>query len=200
MNLTINSSALNSFSPAFSQKPVSKKGTVEYCQQLNNQNPISRKGEVMNLIKTTFVGGLGISAWLLMELVETGTTEPFEHVYNKVANAKKDKNILIKIGATVSIIAAAACGVALLYTIFNTPKIAYESKVNAFKKGKEMDVYIKANNAEKELYSQLTDEAKKATNALEQNKLKSQYAQLALAKNKVPDFVKKTKKDNVAVK
>lgn len=198
MSLSVNNISSCNFSPSFSQQKQVKKGAeVGHAQRKSDANPISRKGEVMDLIKTTFVGGLGISAWLLMELVETGTTEPLEAVYDKVAKAKKDKNMLIKIGATASILAAAACGIALLYTIFNAPKIAYESKVKTFEKTKEMDVYIKANSAERDLYEQLTDEAKKSTNILEQNNLKAQYTQLALAKNKVPDFVKTSKKDKV---
>lgn len=100
----------------------------------------------------------------------------------------KDKKLLTGIGIFVSLLAVFFCGVALLYTAFHAPKISYESKVNAFKKGKEMDVYIKANEAEKELYTQL-DEKAKSSDSKEKEELKEQYLKLKNAKNQVPDFV-----------
>jgi hypothetical protein len=51
-----------------------------------------------------------------------------------------------------------------------------------------MDIYIKSNEAEKELYTQL-DEKAKQTNSEEKDTLKEQYLKLKNAKNKVPDFV-----------
>jgi len=84
--------------------------------------------------------------------------------------------------------AALISGFALLYTLFNAPKIAYNSKVNTFKKSKEMDVYIKANEAERELYTQLDEKAKNSTPE-EKEQLKTQYMQMKNAKNQVPDFV-----------
>ena len=52
-----------------------------------------------------------------------------------------------------------------------------------------MDVYTKANEAERELYTQLADKANGAT-AEEKANLKEQYAKMVVAKNQVPDFVK----------
>ena len=51
-----------------------------------------------------------------------------------------------------------------------------------------MDVYVKANDAEKELYTQLSDKAKNSTPE-EKGTLKDQYMKLSMAKNQVPDFV-----------
>ena len=112
-------------------------------------------------------------------------------IYDTATKRIKDKNILIKIGATVSAVAAGMCGIALLYTIFNIPKIAYESKVKTYKKEKEMDVYIKANNSESMLYEKLTEKAQHATTQEEQNDLKKQFASLAITKNQLPDFIQK---------
>ena len=60
---------------------------------------------------------------------------------------------------------------------------------NAFKKGKDMDVYIKGNKVEKELYTQMNEKAKTA-NKEEKAKLKDQYMIMQKAKNRVPDFIK----------
>ena len=51
-----------------------------------------------------------------------------------------------------------------------------------------MDVYTKANNAEKEIYMQL-DEKAKSSNPEEKEELKEQYLKRKNAKNQVPDFV-----------
>ena len=48
---------------------------------------------------------------------------------------------------------------AALYTLIKTPEIIYKGKVNAFVKGKDMDVYIKGNKVEKELYNQMNEKA-----------------------------------------
>ena len=52
-----------------------------------------------------------------------------------------------------------------------------------------MDVYIKGNEAEKELYTQMNNKAKTATDE-EKEKLRMQYAQMQMAKNTIPDFIK----------
>ena len=102
---------------------------------------------------------------------------------------KSNKNAFCKIGAFLALTAAVISGFAILYTLFNAPKIAYKSKVNTFVKSKEMDVYIKSNFAEKEIYQQLADKAKNASGQ-DKEALKKQYAKMVLTKNKVPDFVK----------
>ena len=51
-----------------------------------------------------------------------------------------------------------------------------------------MDVYIKGNKVEKELYNQMNEAAKNA-DAAQKKHLALQYAKLKSAKNIVPDFV-----------
>ena len=92
------------------------------------------------------------------------------------------------IGAWAGLVAAFIGGFALLYTLFKAPNINYEGNVNAFKKGKDMDVYIKGNKVEKELYTQMNEKAKTA-NKEEKAKLKDQYMMMQKAKNRVPDFI-----------
>ncbi len=55
-----------------------------------------------------------------------------------------------------------------------------------------MDVYIKGNSVEKELYTQMNEKAKTA-DADEKVKLKDQYLKMQIAKNKLPDFVQTQK-------
>ena len=73
--------------------------------------------------------------------------------------------------------------------MYKAPKIAYDTKINTFSKTKDMDVYIKGNEIEKDLYSQMNEQAKSATDA-EKEKLKEQYLVMQTAKNRVPDFIK----------
>ena len=162
-------------------------------QAKQDVNPISRKGEAMKLVAVTFLGGLAFAGKLVLELAENGDfiIETFAKKAKKVAEKKgqkidekaimqeakkqaKDSRTLKVIGAFVGILAAFFAGVALLYTAFHAPKIAYESKVNTFKRSKEMDVYIKSNEAERELYTQL-DEKAKQSNAEEKTQLKALY-------------------------
>lgn len=191
MSITVLPIVNNKINTTFSSKESvnKKKKTENNDKNPFDVNPISRKGEVLDMIKTTFIGGLVVSGYLFLQLADD-ISEPIEAAYKLIAKKQKDKNLLIKIGGTISLFAAALCGGALLYTLYNAPKIAYQSKVNTFKKEKEMDVYIKSNASEKELYEQLTTEAKKTNNLLEKENLKSQYTQLSLAPSKVPDFVK----------
>ena len=199
-----NINGINSTVPSFR-----KQKKIQEPVELGDDNPISRKGEVMNLIKTTFVGGLALGGYLLMELVENGefAVETLFNYSEKLAKTKnkkeiekikkeletkkkaaRDARILNTLGIFAALVAVGISGFALLYTLFHAPKIAYESKVNTFTKGKEMDVYIKANEAERELYAQLDEKAQNATPE-EKEKLKTQYMQMVNAKNQVPDYV-----------
>ena len=194
--MSINSIFLNNSQSGKSlqQKSKNQKAT-------NQENPISRKGEVSKLVAATFVGGLVLGVKLLSEIFVDGEWS-FDFIDDHVDSfiEKKDnkknlnknksnKNAFRKIGAFLALTAAAISGFAILYTLFNAPKIAYKSKVNTFVKSKEMDVYIKSNFAEKEIYQQLADKAKNASGH-DKEALKKQYAKMVLAKNKVPDFVK----------
>ncbi len=173
-------------------------GTAKNSTEKNNTNPVSKKGEKALLVKATFFGGLAVGARLLFELLDE------DFVFNKLSNSaekivnKQHKNLsankkaLYTLGASAGLLAAFISGFAILYTMFNAPKINYKGNINAFKKGKDMDVYIKGNEVEKELYTQMNEKAKVA-NSEEKAKLQQQYAQMQMAKNRVPDFIKDIK-------
>lgn len=166
-------------------------------------NPVSRRGEAAKLVTATFVSGLALAGKLLFEIIDDGDflvdtlsdiaekatskTEK-DDLINKSKKEFKDKNILRSLGLFAALVAAVFTGFALLYTAFKTPQIVYDSKVNSFKKSKEMDVYTKSNEAEKELYTQL-DEKAKSSSPEEKERLKEQYLKLKNAKNQTPDFV-----------
>lgn len=160
----------------------------------DTKNPISQKGEKALLVKGTFVAGLGLGARLLFELMDGDFI--FETLGNKAEKINQrnkglspNKKFLTGLGIWAGLIMIFIGGFAGLYTLFKAPKIKYDSKVNAFQKGKDMDVYIKGNAVEKELYTQMNEKAKNA-NSDEKAKLQEQYMQMQMAKNKVPDFIK----------
>ena len=160
-----------------------------------DQNPISQNGEKALLVKGTFIAGLGLGARLLFELMDDGFVvdelgKKAEKINNKTnSNLSPMKKAISGVGIWAGLIMMFIGGFAMLYTLFNTPKIKYNSKVNAFTKGKDMDVYIKGNEAEKEILTQMNDRAENADDE-EKAKLKEQYLKMQMAKNRVPDFVK----------
>ena len=179
-------SAINqSYSFTHQQKQTSK----------NDNNPISKTGEKAKLTKAAFVAGLGLGAKLLFEVldgdfvVDTLGDQAEKIVSKQHKNATKNKKLLLALGAWAGLVMAFIGGFAMLYTIFKAPNINYNGNVNAFKKGKDMDVYIKGNKIEKELYTQINEKAKNA-NKEEKAKLKEQHMQIKAAKNQVPDFIK----------
>jgi hypothetical protein len=162
--------------------------------QNKDENPISKKGETALLVKGTFIAGLGVGARLLFELMDDdfivdNLGKKARKINQKNKGLSFNKKLLTGIGIWAGLIMMFIGGFAGLYTLFKAPKIKYDSKINAFQKGKDMDVYIKGNAVEKELYSQMNEKAKTA-DADEKAKLQKQYMQMQMAKNKVPDFVK----------
>ncbi len=194
----INTINNHQYNPNFAQKKSQDK-KVEQA----DANPISRKGEIANLVKATFVGGLILAGKLFWELTWDGdfvfddiAKKAGELVDKNKKEAAENKKFLYKLGAFVSLMAAAFAGFALLYTAYKAPKIAYQSKVNTFTKSQEMDVYTKSNDAERELYTQLAEKAKDASPE-EKEALKEQYLKMRMAKNQVPDFVKQKKSHQI---
>lgn len=163
-------------------------------QKQKSTNPISKKGEKAKLATATFLCGLGLGVRLLAELADGDFL--FNHIgkkADKIASKQKHSTPLKTAGIFIGLTLMGLGAFAAIFTLFLLPKINYKGNVNAFKKSKEMDVYIKGNETEKELYTQMNDKAKNA-NDEEKAKLKEQYLQMQMAKNKVPDFVKLNKK------
>lgn len=198
MSLSVTPYSNTTFKSQNSQPTTSQSKPIS---QRESTNPISRTGETMNLIKATFLGGLALGLKLLWEIfdgdfvfetAEKGARKLVDKSGRLIDENKRqiaqNKKELLYFGATAGLIAAGISGFALLYTILNAPKIAYKSKVNTFQKGKEMDVYIKANKAEQDIYSQMSEKAKSADDD-ERDKLKEQFMQMKLAKNQVPNFI-----------
>lgn len=178
-----------------SQKPVSF--CAKKTEKDKDKNPISVIGEDANLLKATAITGLGVGARALWYLFENGFVfEDLGRISKKMvdknkANVSGAKKELLYIGAYGAVVAGFIAGIAALYTLYKTPEIAYKGKVNAFTKGKDMDLYTKGNDVEKELYNQMNDKAKNATPE-EKERLKQQYLKLKAAKNQAPDFIKQT--------
>ncbi len=167
----------------------------ENQQTILDSNPITKGGERAILVKGTFLTGLGLGARLLFELMDDGFVvdaigDKAKKINNKTnKNLSPTKKIISGIGIWGGLVLLAIGAFATLYTLFNAPKINYKAKVNAFQKQKEMDVYIKGNEVETELYTQMNEKAKDADEK-EKSELRRQYAQMQMAKNRVPDFIK----------
>ena len=141
--------AISANNPIYFKQTHSKKSSE---QSKKDENPISRKGEAMKLVAATFVGGLALAGRLILELAEGGDfilesiAKKAEKIAKKSGKNVNDKEVMKEakkqvqkrrelntIGAFVGLLAAFFAGVAILYTVFNAPKIAYESKVNSYK-------------------------------------------------------------------
>ncbi|MBS4759299.1 MAG: hypothetical protein KHX03_01205 [Clostridium sp.] len=171
--------------------PASKKPVYD-------KNPIKKNGERANAILATAVAGLYFGVRLLAAIADDGDGAQFvgemagkvsRKIQRKLLQPGEKLSFAQKIGGPIAVIAGFVAAMALLYTIFNAPKAMYNAKINTFKKTKEMDVYIKGNAVETELYNQMNEKAKNATKE-EKECLGIQYAKLKAAKNVVPDFVR----------
>lgn len=174
----------------FQQSFCNAKGT----QQSDDKNPISKRGEQATLLKATVLAGFGVGFRTLLWLCDEGFM--FDILGNKSFKVV-DKNSKLTgkppsegkyLAAWAVVTAGFVAAVAAVYTIYKTPEIMYQGKVNAFKKGKDMDVYVKGNKVERELYEQMNDKAKYASFE-EKRKLAIQYLKLRAAKNQLPDFI-----------
>lgn len=203
------------YMPAFrAEKTVAKSAQQNPAQSpVYDKNPIKKGGEKANAILATVVAGLGFGARLLFGILDDGNGADFLFGIFGNASKKMNQKAMLKnipkgqqdfirgltsppkpsamkvFGGAIALMVGFVGVAALLYTLYNTPKAMYDAKVNTFKKGKDMDVYIRGNAVEKELYDQMNDKAKDA-DAQEKERLKLQYAKLQAAKNTVPDFVK----------
>ncbi len=177
-----------------SKKTSSQKNNNVSAKTDKTKNPISKGGERAQLVLGTFMAGIGFGGRMLAELLDGDFA--IEHLFGagkKVADknfkkASPNKRFIAGLGASIGLVGLFIAGMAVLYTAFKAPKIAYDAKVNTFTKSKDMDVYIKGNEIEKDLYTQMNDKAKNATDE-EKTKLKEQYLTMQMAKNRVPDFV-----------
>lgn len=164
------------------------------AKKTDDKNPITKRGEEATLLKATVGAGLYVGAEALYYLTDGGFMfeELFDYSVNKVdKNAKlsgKPPSAGKYLAAWAAVTAGFVAAVAAVYTLYKTPEIMYESKVNAFKKGKDMDVYVKGNKVERELYDQMNEKAANASFE-EKKKLVVQYLKLRAAKNQLPDFI-----------
>lgn len=192
MSLSVNAVNITSFT---NNHRKNQNRSTKQTDSINN--PISTKGERMKLLTTTFIAGLGLGVKLLAELMDGDFLGEIlfkkgRNIANKAekqAKLSKNKKILVGIGTVVGLVGMFIGGFALFYTLYKTPKINYDGKVNAFKKGKEMDTYLKSNKIEKDIYTQMNDKAQNSDFS-EKEKLKEHFLKMQMAQNKVPDFVK----------
>ncbi len=186
---------------SFGLSSVDEKKENEAKKPVYDKNPIKKSGERSNALLATAVAGVIFGLRAMAAIADDGDGAEFLFEFcGKIARKIRGKNEQIpkklktplaqELAGTAAVMLGVIGLIALVYTLYNTPKAMYDAKVNTFKKGKEMDVYIKGNAVEKDLYEQMNDKANAATTSEEKEKLNLQYAKLKMAKNVVPDFVK----------
>lgn len=154
-------------------------------------NPITEKGEKKLLLKATVGAGLVVGLRTLWYLAEDGFL--FDNLFKmskKITAKNKQGNKSAKTVAIFTLLCSGfVAATAALYTMYKAPNINYQGNINSFVKGKDMDVYIKGNKVEKELYNQMIEKSKNASSE-EKDKLKEQYLKLKSAKNELSDSIK----------
>ncbi len=172
---------------------ANKSNDKEEPRIVYDKNPISKNGERSKTIYGAALAGLGFGVRVLAGLMDSGDGPEF--VFEKASKIQKKyvgKTSKVKeIGGIIGIIGAFVATCAVAHAICNMPKSMYKADVNTFKKKKDMDVYIKGNAVEKELYNQMNDKATQATTKDEKDKLNAQYMKLRMSKNSTPEFMNK---------
>ena len=201
----INFSGQTNKNTAFTALAQEQKQPARAVQKpVYDKNPIKKSGERSNAILATVAAGGIFGLRLLAALADDGDGGKFigefagkisEKILKRNSKPGQKITFLNQIGGFVAVLAAMVGVFAAIYTIYNLPKAMYKADVNTFKKGKEMDVYIRGNAVEQELYNQMNDKAKEAKTAEEKAKLNEQYMKLKASKNIVPDFVQLKQKN-----
>lgn len=160
------------------------------------ENPIKKSLEQLDVFKATLIAGLGFGARALYYLFDdTSILECTFDAGQKLAeknykNVKGNgKKLALGIASSAAILVGVVGILAGLYAIYNAPKSLYQGKINAHKKSEEMDVYLKGNRLEKDLYTQVGQSAKEAQTVEDKKHVQEQYMKLRAAKNQVPAFV-----------
>ncbi len=186
-------------SPNFGNNSVIKtdKTTNTNKNHKDAENPISKKGEKVVLFSGAFLSAAGAILKIFYNLAKDDTDgligKRFDKFVNKIIDKKnpnvkgKEREVMV-FGTSLIVLGLIVVGGAILSVISKAPKLNYEGNINAFKKSKEMDAYIKGNKAEVELYNQMNERAKSTFDPEERQKLYSSYMMLQNAKNIPPSW------------
>ncbi len=186
-------------SPNFGNNSVIKtdKTTNTNKNHKEAENPISKKGEKVVLFSGALISAMGVTIKGLYKMscedTDGSLGKSFNEFINKIIdkknpNVKGKKRKVMFIGTSLLVLGLIIVGSAILNVITKAPKLNYEGNINAFKKSKEMDAYIKGNKAEVELYNQMNERAKSTFDLEERQKLYSSYMMLQNAKNIPPSW------------
>ena len=186
-------------SPNFGNNSVIKtdKTTNTNKNHKEAENPISKKGEKVVLFSGALISAMGVTIKGLYKMscedTDGSLGKSFNEFINKIIdkknpNVKGKKRKVMFLGTSLLVLGLIIVGSAILNVITKAPKLNYEGNINAFKKSKEMDAYIKGNKAEVELYNQMNERAKSTFDPEERQKLYSSYMMLQNAKNIPPSW------------
>ena len=170
------------------------KGASENTIKHDFENPIRKSMEQLDVFKASFIAGLGFGARALYyvfddtDLLETTITAGQKLAKRNYKDAKGLKLAALGFASWAAIAIGIVGAIAAIYALYNAPKSMYQGKINAHKKSEEMDLYLGQHKIEKDLYDEVSKQAKSARTTEELNKAKSQYAMLRMAKNEAPAF------------
>lgn len=160
----------------------SKKGESNDAQY---KNPINSKFEYLSTILSTVGAGIAFAFYALID-----TSDGFLDNVGNLAK-KSEKKLLPNAHPTLRFVAVLLGSVSIIsavYCAIKLPKNLYNTKVETYKKQKEMDVYVRTNSTEKKLTEQIDNEAQNADSIKKQD-LTTDYLKLKSAKNNVPYFI-----------
>lgn len=147
------------------------------------KNPINPKMEYLTATLATISAGFGFALYVIGDMADD---VDFSNI-SKKAGKKFLPNAHPLIRVAVALLAAIGT-LSALYCAVKLPKNLYKTKVETYKKQKEMDVYVRTNNTEKKLTERIDENAKNA-NSDEKQQLATDYIKLKSAKNNIPYFI-----------
>ena len=170
------------------------------------ENPINSGFEYLTAVKATLLAGLAFTARLAFHVVEYGDFNMFD-IFKTKPNMTQQQRMLEEFGLAQKKVAKSSMSPALkvtllatsfvalstgLYCAFALPKNLNKTRIETYKKKKEMDVFSRANTTEKHLSERIIKEAKIADEA-KKAELMKELMTLKMSKNDVPYFIDKTK-------
>ena len=161
------------------------------------ESPISKKGEKIILFSGAFLSAAGViikgCCNVAADDTDGSVSKWFKKFINNIIDRRhpnvkgKERNRMF-LGTSLLVLGLFIVGGAIIHVITKAPRLNYEGNINAFKKSKEMDAYIKGNSAEIELYNQMNERAKSTFDPNERQNLYSSYMLLQNAKNIPPSW------------
>ncbi len=133
-----------------------KENTSTKSKEKEYQNPVNKVGEYFNAISKSIYRAAGISFKTF--------------IYALASGAGKDDDNPVLQAATIGLVVGAAT------FVFTLPYNIYKANIDFFRRKKEMDVFVRENAAEQELYEQIDKKVKNGDKNQQENYMKVRMA------------------------